>query len=208
MTDDELRQRHAELTQTVEEHRQRYHLEDAPTISDGEYDSLIRELEDLEEQLPDLRTPDSPTQQVGGAISATFTPVEHRERMMSLDNAFSQEGIATWAARLARDGVDDPDYLCELKVDGLAINITYENGRMTRAATRGDGRVGEDVTANVRTIKGIPHTLKSSDKFAVPAFVEVRGEIFFPTKAFEKFNGEWAASGKTPFSNPRNAAAG
>ena len=208
MTDDELRQRHAELVQIVEEHRQRYHLEDAPTISDGEYDSLIRELEDLEEQLPDLRTPDSPTQQVGGAISATFTPVEHRERMMSLDNAFSQEGIATWAARLARDGVDDPDYLCELKVDGLAINITYENGRMTRAATRGDGRVGEDVTANVRTIKGIPHTLKSSDKFAVPAFVEVRGEIFFPTKAFEKFNGEWAASGKTPFSNPRNAAAG
>ena len=208
MTGDELRQRHKELAETVEDHRQRYHLEDAPTISDGEYDLLIRELERLEDQLPELRTPDSPTQTVGGNISATFDPVEHRVRMMSLDNAFSFEELDTWAARVIREGVDNAEFLCELKVDGLAINITYENGHMTRAATRGDGRVGEDVTANIRTIRGIPHTLQASKKYPVPALVEVRGEVFFPTKAFESFNEEWAASGKTPFSNPRNAAAG
>lgn len=208
MTGDEPRQRHKELAETIEDHRQRYHLEDAPTISDGEYDLLIRELERLEDQLPELRTPDSPTQRVGGNISATFDPVEHRVRMMSLDNAFSFEELDTWAARVIREGVDNAEFLCELKVDGLAINITYENGHMTQAATRGDGRVGEDVTANIRTIKGIPHTLQASKKYPVPALVEVRGEVFFPTKAFDKFNEEWAASGKTPFSNPRNAAAG
>jgi DNA ligase (NAD+) len=206
--DDELRQRHKELSETIEEHRQRYHRDDAPTISDGEYDKLIRELEGLEEQLPELRTPDSPTQKVGGMISSTFEAYEHRERLMSLDNAFSIEELESWHARIIREGVDDAEFLCELKVDGLAISLTYEDGKLTRGVTRGDGRVGEDVTNNVRTIKVIPHRLKASKKYPIPAYVEVRGEVFFPTKAFEEFNTAWAEAGNAPFSNPRNAAAG
>lgn len=208
MTDAELRQRHKELAEVIDEHRQRYHRDDAPTISDADYDQLMRELEDLEEQLPELRTPDSPTQQVGGAISSTFEAYEHRERLLSLDNAFNSDELAAWYGRLLKEGVDDAEFLCELKVDGLAISLTYENGRLTRGVTRGDGRVGEDVTQNVRTIKAIPHRLKASDKYPVPAYVEIRGEVFFPTKEFEEFNTAWADSGKTPFSNPRNAAAG
>jgi len=207
-TDDQLRQRHKDLAETIEEHRQRYHLEDAPTISDGEYDKLIRELEGLEEKLPELRTPDSPTQQVGGMISSTFEAYEHRERLMSLDNAFSVEELEAWHARLLREGVDNAEFLCELKVDGLAISLTYEDGRLTRGVTRGDGRVGEDVTNNVRTIDAIPHRLAAADDYPIPAYVEIRGEVFFPTEAFEEFNAAWAESGKTPFSNPRNAAAG
>lgn len=207
-TDDELRQQHKQLSETIDEHRQRYHRDDAPTISDGDYDHLMRELEALEEQLPELRTPDSPTQQVGGAISSTFEAYEHRERLLSLDNAFNSDELAAWHGRLIKEGVDDAEFLCELKVDGLAISLTYENGRLTRGVTRGDGRVGEDVTENVRTIKAIPHRLKASDEYPVPAYVEIRGEVFFPTKAFEEFNTAWAESGKTPFSNPRNAAAG
>ena len=208
MANDDLRQRHKELAEQVDEHRQRYHRDDAPTISDGEYDALMRELEGLEEQVPELRTPDSPTQQVGGMISSTFEAYEHRERMMSLDNAFKPEELESWHARLVREGAEKADFLCELKVDGLAISLTYEDGVLTRGVTRGDGRVGEDVTNNVRTIDAIPHRLKASKKYPVPAYVEVRGEVFFPTEAFEKFNAEWAESGKTPFSNPRNAAAG
>ncbi len=207
MTDD-LRQRHKELAELVDEHRQRYHRDDAPTISDGEYDALMRELEGLEEQLPELRTPDSPTQQVGGMISSTFEAYEHRERMMSLDNAFKPEELESWYARLVREGAEKADFLCELKVDGLAISLTYEDGVLTRGVTRGDGRVGEDVTNNVRTIDAIPHRLKASKKYPVPSYVEVRGEVFFPTEAFETFNAEWAESGRTPFANPRNAAAG
>ncbi|WP_456697203.1 NAD-dependent DNA ligase LigA [Aeromicrobium sp. P5_D10] len=208
VTDDELRQQHKQLSETIDEHRQRYHRDDAPTISDGEYDQLMRELEALEEQLPELRTPDSPTQQVGGAISSSFEAYQHRERLLSLDNAFSSEELAAWYGRLIREGVDDAEFLCELKVDGLAISLTYENGRLTRGVTRGDGRVGEDVTENVRTIKAIPHRLTATDDYPVPAYVEIRGEVFFPTKEFEDFNTAWAESGKTPFSNPRNAAAG
>jgi DNA ligase (NAD+) len=206
--DDDLRQRHKELSETIEEHRQRYHRDDAPTISDGEYDKLIRELEGLEDQLPELRTPDSPTQKVGGMISSTFEAYEHRERLMSLDNAFSTEELESWHARIIREGVDDAEFLCELKVDGLAISLTYEDGRLTRGVTRGDGRVGEDVTNNVRTIGVIPHRLTASKDYPVPSYVEVRGEVFFPTKAFEEFNTAWAEAGNTPFSNPRNAAAG
>ncbi|MFZ0140182.1 MAG: NAD-dependent DNA ligase LigA [Aeromicrobium sp.] len=208
MANDDLRQRHKELAEQVDEHRQRYHRDDAPTISDGEYDALMRELEGIEEQVPELRTPDSPTQQVGGMISSTFEAYEHRERMMSLDNAFKPEELESWHARLVREGAEKSDFLCELKVDGLAISLTYEDGVLTRGVTRGDGRVGEDVTNNVRTIDAIPHRLKATKKYPVPAYVEVRGEVFFPTEAFEKFNTEWAESGKTPFSNPRNAAAG
>ena len=208
VSDGERRQRHKELSETIEEHRQRYHRDDAPTISDGEYDALIRELQELENELTELRTPDSPTQKVGGIISSTFEAYEHRERLLSLDNAFSTEELEAWYARLVRDGADGAELLCELKVDGLAISLTYQDGHLTRGVTRGDGRVGEDVTANVRTIGVIPHRLTASDEHPVPAYVEVRGEIFFPTKAFEEFNTAWAESGKTPFSNPRNAAAG
>ncbi|MEO6604532.1 MAG: NAD-dependent DNA ligase LigA [Aeromicrobium sp.] len=207
-TDDDLRQRHKELSEVIEEHRQRYHRDDAPTISDGEYDALIRELQDLEEQLPELRTPDSPTQQVGGMISSTFEAYEHRERLMSLDNAFSIPELESWHARIVREGISDAEFLCELKVDGLAISLTYEDGVLTRGVTRGDGRVGEDVTNNVRTIGVIPHKLKASRQHPIPAYVEVRGEVFFPTEAFEEFNRAWGEAGNTPFSNPRNAAAG
>ncbi|MGI9084460.1 MAG: NAD-dependent DNA ligase LigA [Aeromicrobium sp.] len=208
MATDDLRQRHKELAEQVEEHRTRYHLDDAPTVSDGEYDTLMRELEALEEQLPELRTPDSPTQSVGGYASSTFESYEHRERLMSLDNAFSPDELESWHARLVREGAEKADFLCELKVDGLAISLTYEDGMLTRGVTRGDGRVGEDVTNNVRTIDVIPPRLKASKKYPVPAYVEVRGEVFFPTAAFEEFNTAWAESAKTPFSNPRNAAAG
>ena len=208
MARDDLRQRHKELSEQIEEHRTRYYLDDAPTVSDGEYDKLMHELEALEEKLPELRTPDSPTQSVGGYASSTFEAYEHRERMLSLDNAFSPEELESWHARLVRGGVEKADFLCELKVDGLAISLTYEGGVLTRGVTRGDGRVGEDVTNNVRTIDAIPLKLKASKKYPVPAYVEVRGEVFFPTEAFEEFNAAWAESGKTPFANPRNAAAG
>lgn len=206
--DDDLRQRHKELSETLTEHRERYYVDDSPTVSDAEYDQLMRDLEALEDELPELRTPDSPTQTVGGYASSSFEAYEHRERLMSLDNAFSTEELEAWHTRLVREGVDDAEFLCELKVDGLAISLTYEDGTLTRGVTRGDGRVGEDVTNNVRTIKVIPHQLKASTKYPVPAYVEIRGEVFFPTKEFEEFNAAWAESGKTPFANPRNAAAG
>jgi DNA ligase (NAD+) len=205
---DALRQRHKELAELVEEHRTRYYLDDAPTVSDAEYDQLMRELESLEEKLPELRTPDSPTQSVGGYASSTFESYEHRERLLSLDNAFSFDELDAWYARLRRDGIEDAEFLCELKIDGLAISLTYEDGRLTRGVTRGDGRVGEDVTNNVRTIRAIPQRLSGTDDHPVPAYVEVRGEVFFPTQAFEEFNKAWAEAGNTPFSNPRNAAAG
>ena len=207
-SEDELRQRHKELAETIDEHRQRYHRDDAPVISDAEYDALMRELEGLEEQLPELRTPDSPSQQVGGMLSSSFESYEHRERMMSLDNAFSTEELEAWHGRLVREGADDAEFLCELKVDGLAISLTYEDGRLTRGVTRGDGRVGEDVTHNVRTIGAIPHRLTGSVQYPVPAYVEIRGEVFFPTREFEEFNAAWAEAGNNPFANPRNAAAG
>jgi DNA ligase (NAD+) len=208
----QARQRHKELAEVIDEHRTRYYLDDAPTVSDAEYDQLMRELEGLEDQFPELRTPDSPTQSVGGYASSTFESYQHRERLLSLDNAFSFDELDAWHARLLKERVSDvnggAEFLCELKVDGLAISLTYENGRLTRGVTRGDGRVGEDVTNNVRTIKAIPHRLTGTDAHPVPAYVEVRGEVYFPTKAFEEFNDAWAEAGNTPFSNPRNAAAG
>ena len=204
----EAREEHREIAEQVEDARWRYYVKDAPTLSDAEFDTLMRRLEELEEEYPDLRTPDSPTQKVGGAVSTEFTPVEHLEQMMSLDNAFSAEELQAWKARLDREGVEDADYLCELKVDGLAINLLYENGRLIRAATRGDGRTGEDVTPNVRTIDGIPDRLEASDDYPMPARVEVRGEVFLPVEAFEKLNETMVEAGRPPFSNPRNAAAG
>ncbi|MFD1827267.1 MULTISPECIES: NAD-dependent DNA ligase LigA [Mumia] len=202
------RARHAELSETIEQARTRYFVDDTPTISDAEYDRHMVELREIEDEFPQLRTPDSPTQTVGGTVSEAFSAVRHRRRMESLDNCFSFEELAAWGARVEKEAGTESDFLVELKVDGLAINLTYEQGRLVRAATRGDGTVGEDVTANVRTIEGIPHRLTPSDDHPVPALLEVRGEIFFPTQAFEEFNTAWSEAGNTPFSNPRNAAAG
>ncbi|MBA3311599.1 MAG: NAD-dependent DNA ligase LigA [Nocardioidaceae bacterium] len=205
----DARERHADLADVVEGHRWRYHVMDAPTVSDGAFDALLKELEALERDYPELRTPDSPTQKVGGAVSTLFTAVEHAERMMSLDNAFSTEALEAWAARIEREEAGGAaEFLCELKVDGLAINLTYDEGRLVRGATRGDGRAGEDVTSNVRTIDGIPDRLSAGDGFPVPGFVEVRGEVYFPVEAFEQLNADLVEAGKAPFSNPRNAAAG
>ncbi len=202
------RQEHRILAEEVEEARWRYYVRDDPTLSDAEFDLKMRRLEALEEEVPDLRTPDSPTQKVGGAVSTEFTPVDHLERMESLDNAFSYEELETWAARLGRDGVSDPAYLCELKVDGLAINLLYEKGRLVRALTRGDGRTGEDVTPNVKTIESIPHRLTATKEFPVPDLLEARGEVFLPVEAFERLNEAMVDAGKPMFANPRNAAAG
>jgi len=184
-----------------------YHVRDAPTISDAEYDRMIRRLNELEDAYPTLRAPESPTQLVGGATFSTdFQAVDHLERMLSLDNCFSPEELAAWAARAARDAnTTDYHYLCEPKIDGLAVNVLYENGRLTRALTRGDGRTGEDVTNNVKTIKGVPHRLKGRGH---PAKVEVRGEVFFPVEGFEGLNASLVAAGRAPFANPRNSAAG
>ncbi|MEU0955967.1 NAD-dependent DNA ligase LigA [Streptomyces niveus] len=202
----EARERHAHLAEQVEEHRFRYYVKDQPVVSDGEFDKLLRALEALEERYAELRTPDSPTQKVAGAYETEFTAVEHRERMLSLDNAFDDEELAAWAERVARDvGAPGYHFLCELKVDGLAVNLTYQQGRLTRAATRGDGYTGEDITPNVRTIAEIPHRL-TGDR--VPELVEIRGEVFFPMDGFQELNARLVAAGDKPFANPRNAAAG
>ncbi|MET9608022.1 NAD-dependent DNA ligase LigA [Streptomyces sp. NPDC006512] len=201
-----VREQHALLAEQVEEHRFRYYVNDQPVVSDAEFDKLLRSLEALEEQYAELRTPDSPTQKVAGAYETDFASVEHRERMLSLDNAFDDEELAAWAERVARDAnTSDYHYLCELKVDGLAVNLTYENGRLTRAATRGDGRTGEDITPNVRTIAEIPDRLKGD---RIPALVEIRGEVYFPMEKFEELNARLVEAEGKPFANPRNAAAG
>jgi DNA ligase (NAD+) len=204
----EARDRHQELSEQIEEARWRYYVLDDPTLSDKDFDLRLRELEALEEEFPELRTPDSPTQKVGGAVSTDFTAVDHLQRMESLDNAFSYDELAAWHARLGRDGVESPKLLCELKVDGLAINLLYEKGRLVRALTRGDGRTGEDVTPNVKTISSIPHRLTGTDEFPVPALVEVRGEVYLSAEAFERLNQSLADAGKPLFANPRNSAAG
>ena len=207
---DDVRHEWTELAEQVRGHQFSYHVKDAPTISDGEYDALIRQLNALEDRYAELRTPDSPTQQVGAAFSTDFAAVDHLERMLSLDNAFSAQELLAWAARVERDVASEGDgsayhFLCELKIDGLAINLLYERGRLVRAATRGDGRTGEDVTNNVRTIEGIPHQLGGSGH---PESIEIRGEVFFPVEAFAELNAALVEAGKAPFANPRNAAAG
>jgi DNA ligase (NAD+) len=204
----EAKDRHRRLSEEIDDARWRYYVLDDPTLSDADFDLRLRELEGLEEEFPELRTPDSPTQKVGGGISTEFTAVDHLQRMESLDNAFSYAELASWHARLAREGVKDPALLCELKVDGLAINLLYENGRLTRALTRGDGRTGEDVTPNVRTIDSVPDRLTGTDAFPVPDLLEVRGEVFLPVEAFERLNESLTEAGKPPFANPRNSAAG
>lgn len=202
----EAREKHAQLAEQIEEHRFRYYVNDAPVVSDAEFDKLLRALEALEEEYPELRTPDSPTQKVAGAYETEFTSVVHRSRMLSLDNAFDDLELAAWAERVHKDvGTSDYHFLCELKVDGLAVNLTYEQGRLTRAATRGDGRTGEDITPNVRTIAEIPDRLTGE---RVPDLVEIRGEVYFPMEKFEELNARLVEAGDKPFANPRNAAAG
>jgi DNA ligase (NAD+) len=204
----EAKERHRALSEEVDDARWRYYVLDDPTLDDADFDRRLRDLEALEEEFPELRTPDSPTQKVGGAVSTEFTAVDHLQRMESLDNAFTDDELAAWHARLARDGVEDPALLCELKVDGLAINLLYERGRLVRALTRGDGRTGEDVTPNVRTIDSVPDRLTATEEFPVPGLVEVRGEVFLPVEAFERLNLSMTEAGKPAFANPRNAAAG
>jgi DNA ligase (NAD+) len=204
---DDARRTHAELSEKLLDAQYRYHVLDAPTISDAEYDRDLRTLNAIEDEFSELRTPDSPTQRVGGQISNLFTPVEHLERLLSLDNVFSADEFGEWADRAAKLGGTGP-YLCELKIDGLAIDLVYEKGRLKRAATRGDGRTGEDVTLNVRTIKTIPDQLVSTSGTAVPEVLEVRGEVFLTEEAFERLNRHLQDTGKPAAPNPRNAAAG
>jgi DNA ligase (NAD+) len=201
----DVRQRHAQVSEEILAHQFEYYVKDAPTVSDADYDGLLRELEKIEESYPELRTPDSPTQRVGGTFSTEFAAVDHLERMMSLDNAFDPAELAAWDERVRRDAGGEFHYLCELKIDGLAINLLYEHGRLTRALTRGNGVTGEDVTLNVRTLADVPSQLTGS---GVPALVEVRGEVFFPVAGFTALNAALVEAGKAPFANPRNAAAG
>ncbi|WP_204299115.1 NAD-dependent DNA ligase LigA [Actinoplanes campanulatus] len=201
----EASSRHAELADEIREHQHRYYELDAPTVSDAEFDLLLRELEALEAEFPELRTPESPTQMVGGTATGDFPKVEHAERMMSLDNVFNLDELAAWAERAVRDAGGPVRFLCELKIDGLAINLTFEKGVLVRAATRGTGRVGDDVTPNVRTIGDIPERLTGDD---VPDLVEVRGEIYFPAEAFAALNAMLVEQGKPTYMNPRNAASG
>ncbi|MEV4162436.1 NAD-dependent DNA ligase LigA [Nonomuraea dietziae] len=198
--------RHAELSELVEEARERYYVLDEPTVSDAQFDAWFNELLQLEQAHPTLQTPDSPTQKVGAPVRGDFAKVQHLQKMESLDNAFNDADMAAWQARAERLAEHDPGpYLCELKIDGLAIALVYRNGRLERGATRGDGRTGDDVTPNVRTIQGIPHKLEGDD---VPSLVEVRGEVYIPVAEFGKLNEQLVEQGKAPFANPRNAAAG
>lgn len=206
-----LREEYQELVDLVRKYRYAYYQEDAPTVSDAEYDTLYRRLEELEALHPELVTNDSPTQEVGGEVSAAFAAVEHLQRMYSLDDVFSLDELEAWVrkaeASVAKlgDRVPPIAWLTELKIDGLAVNLLYRDGKLVRAATRGDGTTGEDITHNVLTIKEIPRQLSGS---GFPAEVEIRGEVFIPSKAFVEFNEALVAAGKAPLANPRNAAAG
>ena len=199
-SDQKVRERVSELVDLINKHRAAYYQSNTSLISDADYDKLMRELEQLEAKYPELITGDSPTQTVGGEASSTFAPVEHLERMMSLDNVFSTEELNSWLEK-AGGG----PFLCELKIDGLAINLRYEKGKLVSAATRGDGAVGEDVTRNVMTIKGIPHKLEGKNH---PEVVEIRGEVFYSLADFAKLNQSLIDAGKAPFANPRNSASG
>ncbi|MGH3773472.1 MAG: NAD-dependent DNA ligase LigA [Pseudonocardiaceae bacterium] len=204
----EIRAEYGELVETVRGHQFRYYVLDAPTVSDAEFDGQLRRLGELEQRWPALLTPDSPTQLVGGGFSTEFAAHDHLERMLSLDNAFDTEALRAWADRLAREVGDEVHYLAELKIDGLAVNLLYENGHLVRGLTRGDGRTGEDVTLNLRTLRDIPDRLCFSEEYPVPELLEVRGEVFFRLADFAELNAALVAAGKPPFANPRNSAAG
>jgi len=204
----EARERWQQLAEEVREHQFRYYVRDAPIISDGAFDQLLGQLVALEEKYPDLRVADSPTQLVGGGFATDFTPVDHLERMLSLDNVFDEDELRAWLSRVESEAGSDLHYLCEVKIDGVALSLVYENGRLVRAATRGDGRTGEEVTLNALTIDTIPERLTATDDFPIPTVLEVRGEVFFRLEDFQALNASLVADGKAPFANPRNSAAG
>jgi DNA ligase (NAD+) len=198
------RHRMTELINEIRDHQFKYYVLDQPSVSDAQFDELLRELQSLEDKNPELREPDSPTQHVGGGFSTQFEQRDHIEKMMSLDNVFDAEELAQWFDRVEKE-ITEPQYLCEVKVDGLAINLTYENGVLVRGLTRGNGVTGEDVTLNVKTIRNLPHQLMGE---AAPTLIEVRGEVFFPIAAFNELNDSLEEAGKQLFANPRNGAAG
>ena len=200
----EIRHRITQLSEEIRDHQFKYYVLDKPTITDGEFDSLLKELQKLEAKHPEFKLPDSPTEQVGGGFATHFQQHDHIEKMMSLDNVFDNDELNSWFDRIAKAEVKNT-WLCEVKVDGLAINLLYEKGKLVRALTRGNGTTGEDVTLNIKTIASIPHELKGK---AIPDVLEVRGEVFFPIAAFNEFNDQQEELGKERCANPRNAAAG
>ena len=200
----EIRHKIQELCEEIADHQFKYYVLDAPSISDAAFDKLWKELVELEKKHPQYRLESSPTLQVGGGFSTSFAQFDHIEKMMSLDNVFDESELATWFDRIEKSGVKN-SWLCEVKVDGLAINLLYEDGRLTRALTRGNGTTGEDVTLNIKTIKSVPTELSGKN---LPATLEVRGEVFFPLQSFDELNDSLAEAGKPRFANPRNAAAG
>jgi DNA ligase (NAD+) len=204
----DVAQRHAVVAAELDDHAYRYYVLDSPIVSDAQYDTAMRELIAIEDSYPQLRTPDSPTQKVAGSYSTQFTAVTHLQRLLSLDNVFSFDELEAWAARTERDAGEAVSYLCELKVDGLAVDLVYEKGVLVRGATRGDGYTGEDITPNIRTIADIPQTLHADADVPVPDLLEVRGEVYFPVAKFADLNASLVEAGKAPFANPRNAAAG
>jgi DNA ligase (NAD+) len=200
-----------ELRALIGYHDERYYQLDAPEITDADYDDLVRELRGLEEAHPELVTPDSPTRRVAGAPSVLFSPVQHRTPMMSLDDAFGIDQLHAWFERMARIVPESTDaaFVCELKIDGLAMSLVYEDGRLVQAATRGDGVTGDDVTANVATIAAVPDTLTwPKGRGPLPAVLEVRGEVYMPVSSFEQLNQRQIEAGLKTFANPRNSAAG
>jgi DNA ligase (NAD+) len=204
----DVRERHAALAEEVRGHQFSYYVRDSPTVSDGEFDALLTELQALEDAHPSLVTPESPTQRVGGMFSTDFTAVDHLERMLSLDNVFDTDELGEWFDRVEKEVGSRAHYLCELKIDGLAINLLYQDGKLIRALTRGDGRTGEDVTLNIRTMRDVPEVLTGTAEYPVPALVEVRGEVFLPVEVFLELNAKLVEAGKPPYANPRNTAAG
>jgi DNA ligase (NAD+) len=200
----EIRHKIQELCEEIADHQFKYYVLDAPSISDAAFDKLWKELVELEKKYPQYRLESSPTLQVGGGFSTSFAQFDHIEKMMSLDNVFDESELASWFDRIEKSGVKN-SWLCEVKVDGLAINLLYEDGRLTRALTRGNGTTGEDVTLNIKTIKSVPTELSGKN---LPATLEVRGEVFFPLQSFDELNDSLAEAGKPRFANPRNAAAG
>src|SRR2546422_6886199 len=200
----DAKRRVEELRDLLNYHDYRYYVLSDPEASDAEYDELMGELRRLEDEFPELITPDSPTQRVGGKPTELFAPARHRLPMLSLDNAFSWEELNAWGKRVERVVGRQADFVCELKIDGLAVRLTYDNGAYMQGATRGDGYVGDDITANIRTIRAVPMRLRDQKP---PKAVEVRGEVYLPVKAFEALNEQLRERGERTFANPRNGAA-
>lgn len=205
MNEQEAKKEIEKLTEELNHHNYLYYVKAQPVISDYDFDQMLVQLKKLEEQYPQLASPNSPTKRVGGDITKNFPTVKHKYPMLSLENSYSIEDIKDWETRLKKLVDGEVEYVCELKYDGVAIGITYENGELTRAVTRGDGVEGEEVTFNVRTIRSIPLKLKSN---GYPASFEIRGEVFLPRKSFDKINKEREEAGEPLYANPRNTAAG